>query len=72
MKLVDDARSIWKRWSVWVQSAVAALGLYFLTLPDKIQDAVPHWILVAIGVAGALATIGLMPIQQKSLTKDPQ
>lgn len=68
-KLIPDIRDFWKRWSVWVQAAVVAWSAYFLTLPEKVQDAYPHSLLVAIGLAGAIATLGLLPIKQSGLTK---
>lgn len=67
--LVDDVGNMGGRWSVRIQAAVAALALYYATLPEKVQDSIPSsWLAVLAGV-GAVATIAAMAVKQPSLQK---
>ena len=64
MKLVDDAKLIWKRWSVWIIAAQGTLAIMWVALPAEWQPVIPEgvkWAMVAVMSAAALT---VMPIKQ--------
>jgi hypothetical protein len=43
MKLVDNAKQVWKHWSTWALGWVAGVGTVWLGIPDEIKANLPHW-----------------------------
>jgi hypothetical protein len=67
MTLIEGARNIWRRWSVWIISAQGAIALMWLALPEAWQPEVPEWGKWAIVAVMSAAAISVMPIKQKKL-----
>lgn len=70
MKLIDDARLIWRRWSVWLLGIQATVIATWVALDvAKLAPELPEWIKGAVSLAFIAAAVGAMPIKQKSLSK---
>lgn len=63
MKLVDDARQVWRHWSTWALTTVAGIGGTWLGIPDEIKSNLPHW--VAQVVSWVVFIAGLLGLGAK-------
>lgn len=70
MKLVDDAATLWKRWSSRIAALQVVTVPFWLGLPDDWKAAVPGWVLaLTVAVFGA-AFLTAQAVKQPSLNPD--
>jgi hypothetical protein len=72
VKLVDDANTLWKRWSTRIAASQAGLMLFWLGLPDDWREAVPRWGIAVVVALFAFAFISAQAVSQPKLRKDGQ
>lgn len=72
MKLVDDVNHLWRRWSTRIAASQAALVALFVSLPDKWQDAVPHWLLFGLFGVFAVSIITAQAVKQANMPGSDQ
>jgi len=69
MRLVDDAHTLWRRWSTRLAASQAALVLFWLGLPQDLRDAVPRLALgIVVGIL-AVSFISAQAVAQPGLKK---
>lgn len=69
--MIDDARIIWKRWSVWILGAQATvLATWAAFSVAGLTPAMPDWLKAAILFVFTAAAITAMPFKQPNLPKD--
>ena len=68
MKLVDDARFMWRRWSTRIAAIqVGSIAVWWVALPDEWKAVIPHsWIKAAVILSGT-SFIGAQMIAQPKL-----
>ncbi len=73
MKLIDDWRNAYKKFSVQANGlSVAMIGAY-VSLPEKMQDALPpKYVLLSAAAIAVLGTIGRMIKQEPKADEAPK
>ena len=62
MKLVDDAREVWRHWSTQALAASAGIPTVWASIPDDMKAAWPpstiHWVLRVTGIIAGFGLVG--------------
>lgn len=68
MKLVSDARFLWRRWSTRIAAfQVGSIAIWWVALPDEWKAEIPHsWIKGAVIISG-VGFIGAQMVAQPKL-----
>lgn len=70
MKLIDDARLIWRRWSVWLLGIQASVIATWVAMDAAgLAPTLPEWVKGAVSFAFVVAAVGAMHVKQKGLSK---
>jgi len=75
MKLIDNAREVWKHWSTWALSTVVGIGGAWVSIPDEIKTNLPHYVSEGVSwvvTIAALLGLGAKFSPQKNLTPPDQ
>jgi hypothetical protein len=67
MKLVDDAGTLWKRWSTRVAASQLGLVGFWAILPTEWKTAVPNAVLLIVVMVFAIAFISAQALKQPGL-----
>lgn len=68
MKLVDDAHTLWRRWSTRIAGIqIVSAAAFWALLPADWRDAVPSWFKFGLVIAFGLSFIGAQSIAQRKL-----
>jgi hypothetical protein len=70
MKVVDDARTVWRHYSTLALTTIAGLGGVWATVPDDIKALLPHW--VGQGVAWCVFGVAVLGIGGKFIDQTPK
>ncbi len=69
VKLIDDARLIWRRWSVWLLGSQATVIATWVALDTAgLAPTLPEWVKGAVALTFIAASVGAMHIKQKKLS----
>lgn len=67
MNLVDEASTIWKRWSVQITAAQAVIAVMWIALPPGWVPEVPEAVRWGIVVLLSAAAVTAQTVKQKNL-----
>jgi hypothetical protein len=70
MKLVDDAHTLWRRWSTRIAAVqFTAVVAWWGALPAEWKAAVPDWVILIVVAASAVGFMGAQAVAQPNLRK---
>jgi len=71
MKLVDEAKSAWRWFSMQAMALVVVVQAAWAGIPDDLKQHFPTWMVTALSIGLLVFGIGGRLVRQDKKTKDP-